>query len=115
MKNIFRDIEDNFEVRELFASLLLTGVFLFLSFVGYTRFSTTEIVDVWGGSHAVHISYYGFPFEMIGLLTPVGSVETEWARHAGGLLQILWGGLVLNFALYFLLTFVIVYLSRKLR
>jgi hypothetical protein len=116
MKNIFRDIEDNFQTRELVLSFLLTGVFLFLSFVGHTRFSTTEIVDQSGGSHTVHISCYGFPFEMIGLLNPIGYLETYWAYYSGGgLLRILWGGLILNFALYFLLAFAIVYLLEKLR
>jgi len=116
MKNIFRDVEDNFQTRELVLSFLLTGVFLFLSFAGHTRFSTTEIIDQSGGAHPVHMSYYGFPFEMIGFLNPMGRLEAYWAYYnGGGLLRILWGGLILNFALYFLLAFAIVYLSKKLR
>jgi hypothetical protein len=117
MKNIFRDIEENFQTRELVTSLLLTVVFLSLAFVGYTRFTTIELVDYLGVSWTIHVSYYGFPFGMVRMLNPIGSYETSYgALFAGaGLVQILWGGLVLNFALYFLLAFAIVYLSKKLR
>jgi hypothetical protein len=117
MKNIFRDIEENFQAKELITSLLLTGVFLFLSFVGYTRFTTIEIVgDINGVLYPVHVSYYGFPFEMVRMLTPVGPEETGWVQFSRmGSLMILWFGLTLNFVLFFLLSFAIVYFFEKLR
>jgi hypothetical protein len=116
MKNIFRDIEENFQTRELVTALVLTGVFLFLAFLGYTRFTTIDLVDTKGVTWTIHVSYYGFPFEMVRLLNPIGGETAYGALFAGaGLIQILWGGLVLNFALYFLLAFAIVYLSKKLR
>jgi hypothetical protein len=116
MKNILRDIEENFQTRELVLCFLLTGLFLFLSFIAYTNLSTVTITIKSRGSNAVHISYYGFPFEMIGILTPIGTVESSWLLASGeGAIRILWGGLVLNFILYFLLAFVIVYLWKRLR
>jgi hypothetical protein len=117
MRNIFEDVESYMQARELLISFLLTGVFLFLSFVGRTRFSTIEVVDKWGELHMIHVSYYGFPFEMIAMLNPIGMMENYWANlgDLGSLARILWGGLFLNFVLYFLLAFVLVYLFRWLR
>jgi hypothetical protein len=116
MKNILRDIEENFQTRELVLCFLLTAVFLFLAYTAHTRLSTVEIAIPMRGSYAVHISYYGFPFEMIGILTPIGAGETGWVVASGeSSLRILWGGLTLNFILYFLLAFAIVYLWKRLR
>jgi hypothetical protein len=62
------------------------------------------------------VSYYGYPYEMIRILNPMGGETAYGALFAGaGLVQLLWSGLVLDFALYFLLAFFIVYLSKKLR
>lgn len=117
MKNVFRDIEENFQTKELVSSFLLTVLFISLSFVGYTRFTTIPLVDSTGATWTIHVSYYGFPTEMVRVLTPIGYAETAYgALFAGaGLVQILWGGLVLDAALYFILSFVIVYLWKKLR
>jgi hypothetical protein len=56
---------------------------------------------------------------MVRVLTPVGSYEDAETLFVtgtgGGLIEILWGGLVLDFALYFLLAFIIVYSAKKLR
>jgi hypothetical protein len=91
MKNVFRDIEDNFQAREFVTALLLTGVFLFLAFLGYTRFTTIDLVDTKGVTWTIHVSYYGFPFEMMRALNPIGYGETAYgALFAGaGLIQIL--------------------------
>lgn len=102
--------------KELVISFLLTVVFLFISFVGSTRLSTIQIVDKWGESHVIHISYYGFPFEMIAILNPIGTMEEYWINNsAASLFQMVGGGLFLNFILYFSLAFVIVYLFKRLR
>ena len=116
MKNILRDIEENFQSRELVLSFLLTALFLSLALLGNTRFTTVPLVDEHGVTWTIHVSYYGYPFEMLRILNPIGSETAYGALFAGaGLVQILWSGLVLDFALYFLLAFVIVYLSKKLR
>jgi predicted small integral membrane protein len=116
MKNIFRDIEENFQEKELVTALVLTGAFLFLAFLGHTRFTTIALVDEHGVTWTIHVSYYGYPYEMIRILNPIGGEQAYGALFAGaGLIQLLWSGLVLDFALYFLLAFAIVYLVKKLR
>jgi hypothetical protein len=102
--------------KELVISFLLMVMFLFLSFVGHTRLSTIETVDKWGESHVIHIAYYGFPFEMIAILNPIGMMEEYWINNSGeSLIRMVGGGLFLNFILYFLLAFVIVYIFKRLR
>jgi hypothetical protein len=115
MKNILRDIEENFQTKELVLCFMFTVLFLFLAIIVHTTLSTVEIAIPMRGSYAVHIQYYGFPFEMIGILAPIGAAETGWVLASGEGLQILWGGLILNFVLYFLLAFAIVYLWKRLR
>lgn len=120
MENIFEKIGNYMQARELISSILLTGVFLFSSFVGHTRFSTTEITIiekqvVGPETHTIHISYYGFPFGMMGVLNPLGFMENYWVGfYEGGLVQIFWDGLFLNFVLYFLLALAIVYVLKRL-
>jgi hypothetical protein len=115
MKNVLRDIEENFQTRELVLCFILTALLLFLAFIAHTRLSTVEIT-IRAGTYPVHIQYYGFPFEMIGILAPIGNTEISVVYTSReGSLQILWGGLILNFILYFLLAFAIVYLGKKLR
>jgi hypothetical protein len=113
--NIFEDIENYMQFRELVLSFLLTVIFLFLSFVGHTRLSTTEIT-VGEITHTIHISYYGFPSEMIGILNPITEMENYWVYQSeAGVIRIIWSGLFLNVVLYFLLAFTLVYLFRRLR
>jgi len=124
MKTVFEEIGDVMQAKELVTSFLLTGLFLFFSFVGYTQLSTTEITvieyqgTIWERppeTHAIHMSSYGFPFGMMGVLNPLGPEENFWMeQYEGGLMQILWGGLFLDFVLYFLLAFVIVYVFKTL-
>jgi hypothetical protein len=124
MKNVFEDIEYYMQTRELIISFLLTAVFLFLSFVGYTQLSTAEITviehqgTIWERppeTHTIHMSCYGFPFGMMGVFNPLDPMENYWMEHyAGGLVQILWDGLFLNFVLYFFLAFAIVYVTKRL-
>lgn len=124
MKNVFEEIGNYMQTKELIVSFLLTGVFLFLSFVGYTNLSTAEITvieyqgTIWERppeTHTIHMSCYGFPFGMVGVFNPLGSLENYWMGfYDGGLMQILWVGLFLDFVLYFLLAFAIVYVLKRL-
>jgi hypothetical protein len=118
MGNVMRvleDIENYMHSQELVMVILLTAVFIFLSFIGYTKMSTIEMI-VGGKSHLIHISYYGFPFQMIGILNPLSDMENYWIYQSGqGLVRVIWGGLILNVILYFLLAFFLVYLFRRLR
>jgi len=124
VKNVFEEIANYMQAKELIISFLLTGVFLFLSFVGYTNLSTAEITvieyqgTIWERppeTHTIHMSCYGFPFGMVGVFNPLGSMENYWMGfYDGGLMQILWGGLFLDFVLYFLLAFAIVYVLKRL-
>lgn len=124
MRNVFEEIGNYMQAKELIISFLLTGVFLFLSFVGYTNLSTAEITvieyqgTIWERppeTHMIHMSCYGFPFGMVGVFNPLGPIENYWMGfYDGGLMQILWVGLFLDFVLYFLLAFAIVYVLKRL-
>ena len=124
MKDVFEEIGDYMQAKEFVTSFLLTGIFLFSSFVGYTQLSTAEITviehqgTIWERppeTHTVHMSCYGFPFGMVGVFNPLGSMENYWmGLYDGGLMQILWVGLFLDFVLYFLLAFAIVYVLKRL-
>lgn len=112
---IFENVGDYMHSQELVIVILLTVLFTFLSFVGYTKMSTTEIT-VSGRSYSIHISYYGFPFQMIGILNPLSDMENFWIYHSGqGLVRIFWSGLILNVIIYFFLAFFLVYLIKRLR
>jgi len=114
MKNIFEDIENYIQTRELILVILLTGLLLFLSFIGHTKFSTTEIT-IEGEKHTIYVSYYGFPCEMIGILNPITGMEYYWVwQSGGGLIRVLWEGLLLNSILYFLVSLAVIYLFRRL-
>jgi hypothetical protein len=119
LKNIFEDIGNYMQMREFVLSFLLTEILLLVSLASYSRLSTTEITVVIHGlseTHTIHIIYYGFPFEMLGILNPLGTMENYWVQHSGqGLIRVLWSGLLLNFILYFLFTFFSIYLFRKFR
>jgi len=116
MRNIFEDVGNRIGEKELILILLLTAIFLLVSFVGHTRFAMTEITDKWGTPHEIHVSFYGFPFEMIGILNPLGTMENYYISMTEiGLVQLLWGGLLLNAVLYFLLALTLVYSFKRLR
>jgi hypothetical protein len=102
--------------REYILTILLTAMLLLLSFVGYTKFTAIQIADRLGVQHDIHISYYGFPFQMIGILNPIGDLEAYYLGASGaGLVRILWDGLFLNFFLFFGISFAIVYASTRLK
>ncbi len=117
MRKTLEDIRNSMQFKEVVFSFLLTELFMLVSLVSYTRFTTTEITISIGGvmeTHAIRVSYYGFPFEMLGVLNPFGMMENYYVSLAGhGLVQIVWRGIFTNFVLYFLLAFLIVYLSKR--
>lgn len=120
MRREMEESERYIQGMEILLSLLLTGVFLFLSFVGHTRLALIPIKVRWFTVEStvdVLIAYYGFPFEMIGILTPVTpqqEAQVARAQAQGGFrFQVLWDGLVLNFVIYFMLALVIVYLLKR--
>lgn len=112
--SIFDNIREYIQEKELLMSLLLAVLFMFLSFISRTRLSTIEIIDKLGGSHVIHTSSYGYPFEMIAILTPFNMDESYWIEQAGGgTFRILWNGFIPNFILFFLLAFAIVYTYKR--
>ncbi len=114
MNTILQDIADYMQEKEFLAVFLMTILLLVVAFIAHTRFDLTMIVSQ-GTSRVVHISYYGFPREMAGILTPVGQ-EADWvALSNSGSLRVLWDGLAIDFALYFALSFFVVYLLTRAR
>jgi hypothetical protein len=115
MNRIFEAIGEYMGEREVILSFLLTGILLVLSFVAHTRFATTQVM-VEGKNYMVHASYYGYPFEMLGVLSPITEDESYWVYLSGeGSFRVLLSGLCINFVLCFSLAFFIVYLSRRLK
>jgi len=118
-KRMKEGIENYSEPVDILTSFFATAVLMFISFVGYSRLTTTIIHIPMGiGRDAiVHITYYGFPFSMIGILTPVGGQQTTdalWYMMLGNSnVQILWAGLFINFAFFFLLSFSAIYAYRR--
>ncbi|MEM2913981.1 MAG: hypothetical protein QXH91_01075 [Candidatus Bathyarchaeia archaeon] len=117
MSKLVEAIMEYMETKEFIICFILTLFLLSLSFVLHTRLSTTEIVCKWETyteTYTVHISYYGFPCEMVGILTPIGAMENYYViASKEGLIRILWGGLLANFALYFSLSFFVIYLFKR--
>lgn len=118
MSKLIEAIAEYMEPKEFIICFMLTFFLLLLSFISHTRLSTTEIVCKWETyteTYPVHISYYGFPFEMVGILTPIGAMESYYViASKEGLVRILWSGLLANFALYFSLSFLVIYLFKRL-
>lgn len=78
---------------------ILTFLFAFLSFIGYVR---TEPA-IFPGSF---ISRYGFPLRWLEVLTTINLVYN---------VTVIWTALILDFILYFLLAFAIIYGVTRLR
>ena len=116
---IKKEIETYTEPVDILICFLATGLLLFLSFVGYSRLTTTIVHIPMGiGVDArVGITYYGFPLPMIGILTPIGSEQTSaalWYQILGySNVQILWAGLFFNMAIFFLISFLAIFMFRR--
>jgi len=119
LKRIKEEILTYVEPVDIVTSLLTTAVLLFFSFVGYSRLTTADIYLPMGiGTHAVvFITLYGFPFPMVGILTPIGGQQTvaaTWYWMLGNSnTQIFWTGLFSNIAIFFLSTFFAIFLYRR--
>jgi hypothetical protein len=107
------------EQRDYIIIFLLTISFLILSFASYSELSTTEInipLENHSMTYKIHIIYYGFPFRMVGILSPLTDIEYFWVYHSGcGMIKILWNGLLLNATVFFAIAFMIVYGFRRVQ
>ena len=113
IRKIVKGITSYMGIKELIICFFLSGLLILLSFGYRVKVSTVEITDRWGGSHEIFVLYYGFPFETIGILNPTGI--PEYVIITIPHLPVLWDGLFLKFALYFLLAFIILYVFIRLR
>ena len=86
---------------DLVFSLMLTLFFMFLSFIVHTRAEQTS-------NNTITI-YYGFPLEWV----KITYKQVFGAYHT--YFEILMVGLLLNVILYFLLSFILVYVVREKR
>ncbi len=117
--NIKESIETYTEPMDILISLIFTAVLLFFSFVGFSTLKMTRLnIPIGIGTQAdVYTTYYGFPLPMIGILTPIGSqqdIAATWFEMMGNSnVQILWGGLLVNFITFFLLCFFVIYVYRR--
>jgi hypothetical protein len=107
LKKAREEIDSYMEPRETVYSLVLTAFLLFSSFAAHTRIGRTE-ATVQGVPTIVNEMLLGFPFEMLAL--PVGSPTTGIQVTQ---VTILWVGLFLNVALFFLLAFGVTYLASR--
>jgi Peptidase family M28 len=107
LKKAHEEIDSYMEPRETVYSLVLTAFLLFSSFAAHTRIGRTE-ATIQGVPTIVNEMLLGFPFEMLTL--PVGSPTTgiQVTRPT-----ILWVGLFLNIALFFLLAFGVTYMASR--
>lgn len=76
--------------------IILTFVFAFVAFISHTRSEPHPIL----GAYRFLLIHYGFPLEWLEITTTIG-----YLRGA----TIVWAALVLDFIMYFLLAFVIVF------
>ena len=123
LKKIHGSIVDNIAFKELVLIVILTALFLFMSFVSYNRMGRIE-VDVQGTPTAVTMLFLGYPFEMVafeqgtrrvsGIGAEGGPPLEALGSHVVGTL-FFWSGLILDVLLYFLSGFILVYVVTSLR
>jgi hypothetical protein len=120
LKKIYDNIFDYMGTRELLYIIMLTALFLFISFAAYMRIGKMEVMEQ-GVPTTVSISYFGYPFEMIGVAYPTelatGRSELtaiQLAVNYRGGTMILWNGLFLNIVVCFLLAFAVTYTVMRL-
>jgi hypothetical protein len=108
VKKAHEEIANHMELREVLFSLVLTVFLLFSSFASNATIGRTEIT-IQGIPTITNERRFGFPFEMMTL--PLGSPGSEITAT---LPTLLWVGLLLNIALFFLTSYGVVYLTAKL-
>lgn len=117
IRRVIEEIKDYMGTKEIIISLLTASLLLFLSFFAHTR---TELIPITTTVQTMDVpnAHYGFPFEMLTILTPVTSpqayqIDRYTMDEGNSRFQILWGGMVLNFVIYFMLAFVMIYLFER--
>ena len=103
--------------KEVLYIIVLTGVLLFASFALHTRVGEIEVINQ-GYPTIVAIEYFGTPLEMFGIVNSQnarseGSPQMV-ANQARGL-NVLWGGVLGNIAIFLLAAFVITFLVMKVK
>jgi hypothetical protein len=101
--------------------VLLTAFLLFSSYASYAQIANTEVIEG-GVPTVVAMRYIGYPFEMIALPIP-STITTQNFELTVQVLStpesstpiILWAGLLFSAALFFLLSFGVVYAASILR
>lgn len=86
--------------KELIYITILAIFFTFLSFIFYVRVEPTQILGI-------YFFLYGFPLEFLKIRSGV----THSYKRA---VEIMWGGLIFDLALYFLVAFILVYTAKRL-
>jgi hypothetical protein len=119
VRTIKKEIVTHTEPFDVLTCFMATGVLLFISFVACSRL-TLKYIHIPAGigfDAPIYATDYGFPLPMVSILTPVGPQQTSaalWNQILGSSnVQILWAGLFLDFAVFFLVSFLGVYLYRR--
>ena len=89
-------------LREFVYICILTFLFAFLSFIGYRRTEPAGIDELL-------VSHYGFPIEWLKVFFVVSPIAVVTRA------RIMWAALILDFILYSVSAFVIVYGTKRLR
>jgi hypothetical protein len=120
-RKAYYDIVSNFGIRELVYIIILTVVFLFLSFAFFMRIGKIEL-PIRGYPTPVTVRYFGKPFEMFGFTEAgvtsggdSGEASLQWSQNYAGGMLMLWDGMILNIVLYSVLAFAVVYGAMKVR
>lgn len=101
--------------------VLLTAFLLFSSYSSYVQIANTEVIQN-GVPTPVTMKYVGYPFEMVAFPFPSTVTMQNFELTVSVTFvpetstpTILWAGLLLNVALFFLLSFGVVYAASMLR
>jgi len=120
LKRTYNDILNRMEMKEFLLIAILTVLFLFTSYVMHTRAGRVEII-VQDFPSTATIAYYGYPFEMIGIQYSAKPTPAQWEWTISEMAEnykvdtlIFWDALFLNFILYLLLAFGLIYAVARL-
>lgn len=116
-KGLAKEVRSYISMREVLYIIILTVIFLFLSFAFAGRIGETEVI-IRGYPRIVTIYYYGTPFEMFGIVpASVGGSEggSQLAQSQTADITLLWGGLLGNIVLFSLAAFVITFAVTRVR
>lgn len=110
-----REVHSYIGLREGVYIIILTVIFLFLSFALNSRVGETEVINQ-GIPTIVTIQYFGTPFEMFGVASgQLGTTEGGQLAGQSGGITILWGNLLANVVIFLLSAFVITYAVTKVK